>query len=227
MKNIVFALFLGAFLILSCKTDKKGDTPATTTEESTILQKIADANGYEHWKNVNEIKFTFNVDRPDGHFDRTWIWKPKTKEVTAITKTDTLTYNRTDMDSVAIKTDAGFINDKYWMLAPFNLVWDQKNFKYDYTDEFETLISGKKMHKLTIVYSDKGGYTPGDAYDFFFGDDYIIREWIYRKGNRISPSMFTTWEDYVDENGIKIATMHKDDKGDFKLSFTDIELKTE
>lgn len=226
MKNIVFSLFLGAFLILSCKTDKKKETPTNIAEESTILQKIADANGFEHWKNVSEIKFTFNVDRPDGHFDRTWIWKPKTKEVTAITKTDTLTYNRSDMDSTAIKTDAGFINDKYWMLAPFNLVWDQQNFKYDYTDEFETLISGKKMHKLTIVYSDKGGYTPGDAYDFFFGDDYIIREWIYRKGNRISPSMFTTWEDYVDENGIKIATMHKDAAGDFKLSFTGIEVKT-
>lgn len=227
MKNIIPSLFLVALLILSCKTDKKKETPATPIEETTILQKIAEANGYKHWKNVSEIKFTFNVDRPDGHFDRTWIWRPKTKGITAITGMDTLTYNRSDMDSIAIKTDTGFINDKYWLLAPFNLIWDQKNFKYDYMDESEAPLSGKKMHKLTIVYNDEGGYTPGDAYDFFFGDDYIIKEWNYRKGNRVSPSLSTTWEDYINKSGIKIATVHKDAPGDFKLSFTDIEVKLE
>lgn len=227
MKNIIPSLFLGVFLILSCKTDKKKETLATTTEEITIPQKIAKAHGYEHWKNVSEIKFTFNVDRPDGHFDRTWIWRPKTKEITAITKMDTLTYNRSDMDSIAVKTDTGFINDKYWLLAPFNLIWDQQNFKYDYIEESEAPLSGKKMHKLTIVYNNEGGYTPGDAYDFFFGDDYILKEWIYRKGNRESPSLSTTWEDYADKGGIEIATSHKDVSGDFKLSFTDIEVKFE
>jgi hypothetical protein len=83
------------------------------------------------------------------------------------------------------------------------------------------------MHKLTIVYNNEGGYTPGDAYDFFFGDDYILKEWIYRKGNRESPSLSTTWEDYEDKGGIEIATAHKDASGDFKLSFTDIEVKFE
>ena len=48
------------------------------------------------------------------------------------------------------------------------------------------------MQKLTIVYGDEGGYTPGDAYDFYFGDDHIIKEWVFRKGNATEPSTMTT-----------------------------------
>ena len=42
-------------------------------------------------------------------------------------------------------------------------------------------LVGENMQKLTIVYANEGGYTPGDAYDFYFGDDFVIREWVFRK----------------------------------------------
>jgi hypothetical protein len=195
-------------------------------QENDILEKIANANGFANWKNVKELKFTFNVDRGTSHSERTWIWKPGKNDITAISATDTLTYNWSKMDSTANKTNAGFINDKYWFLAPYQLMWDKANFTPEYTAKSTAPISKKPMHKLTIVYGNKGGYTPGDAYDFYFGDDYMIKEWVYRKSNQPQPSVITTWEDYIDKGGLKLAQMHKNEDGSFKLHFTNIEVKT-
>ncbi|WP_368662417.1 hypothetical protein [Zobellia laminariae] len=66
----------------------------------------------------------------------------------------------------------------------------------------------------------------GDAYDFYFGDDYLIKEWVFRKGNQVEPSMSTTWEDYTDVGGLKVAKIHQNEDGSFKLYFTNLEVKT-
>ena len=193
--------------------------PVTTTAEV-----IAYKNGIDNWKNVSEIAFTFNVDRGEKHFDRSWIWHPKTDDVTRITNTDTLHYNRREMDSIARKADQGFINDKYWLLAPFNLVWD-KNVTFSEIKKAIAPISKDTLNQLTVVYGDQGGYTPGDAYDFFYAKDFIIKEWVFREGNDSLPSMTTTWENYERFNGILISKMHADSTRNFKLHFTNISVK--
>lgn len=218
-------LLLLVLVVMGCKMEKKPDQPLVATEP-TILEKIANANGMANWKNVDGLQFTFNVDRDTTHFERTWIWKPKTNDIVAISKGDTLSYNWSKMDSVAYKTNGGFINDKYWLLAPFNLVWDQDNFTHTYTKQEIAPISNNTMDKLTIVYGSDGGYTPGDAYDFYFGEDYLVKEWVFRKGNQPEPSLITTWEDYVEMGGLKIAKMHKNNEG-FTLYFSDIKVSSE
>ena len=223
IKSLLYFLLFA--LPFSCKTDKK--TAVTAVEvELTVLEKIANANGIGNWKNVDELQFTFNVDRDTSHFERTWIWKPKTNDIMAISKSDTLSYNWSKMDSVAYKTNGGFINDKYWLLAPFNLVWDKDNFTHSYTEQEIAPISKKAMDKLTIVYGSEGGYTPGDAYDFYYGEDYLVKEWVFRKGNQAEPSLITTWEDYVEIGGLKIAKMHKNNEG-FTLYFSDIKVSAD
>ncbi len=194
------------------------------TQEETILQKVANANGYQNWKNVEEIKFTFNVDRDTTHFERDWTWKPKTNDITASSDKGTISYNWADMDSVAYETNGGFINDKFWLLAPYQLVWDADNVTHTHSKEAEAPMSKKSMQKLTIVYGNEGGYTPGDAYDFYFGDDLIIQEWVFRKSNQVEPSMITSFEDYKMIKGLNIATMHKMAEGSFKLYFTGVEV---
>ncbi|ADV49588.1 hypothetical protein Celal_2296 [Cellulophaga algicola DSM 14237] len=222
-KSIGIAAVL-LLLLVSCKTDKKEILPTPPQPELTLLEKIAQANGYEEWKNVNELKFTFNVDKDSTHFERTWTWKPKINEVSSITADTTITYLRKNLDSTLTKTDASFINDKYWLLAPFQLVWDAKSFEFTHTVESEAPISKKPMQKLTIVYKNEGGYTPGDAYDFYFGANFILQEWVFRKENQEEPSMTTTWEDYETINGIKFAKSHKMEGQNFNLNFTGIQI---
>ena len=218
MNKIHLMLILGVILF-SCKQEKK-----TAVEEAPVVipvpERIAMAHGYEHWKNVNEIAFTFNVDRDTVHFERSWIWNVRDQEVTRIMAGDTLRYRRAAVDSTLTQVDAGFINDKYWLLAPFNLMWDRDNYQYEHQNEAISPISGEACQKLTIVYGNAGGYTPGDAYDFYFSDDHIIREWVFRKGNQPEASSVTTWEDYMDAKGLMISKMHKGKDGTFSISFT-------
>jgi len=194
-------------------------------QEETILQKVADANGFQNWKHVEEIKFTFNVDRDTTHFERDWTWKPKTNDIIATSAEGTISYNWADMDSIAYKTNGGFINDKFWLLAPYQLVWDADNLNHTHTKEAEAPMSKKSMQKLTIVYGNEGGYTPGDAYDFYFSDDLIVQEWVFRKSNQAEPSMITSFEDYKMIEGLNLATMHKMTEGNFKLYFTGVAVK--
>ena len=212
-------------MVTACKTDQnKAKDEAPEVKELTIPEKIAYANGFEKWKEVSSIKFTFNVDREAEHFERTWLWNTDSNMVTMTTRQDTITYNRKAVDSSMTATDGGFVNDKFWLLAPYQLVWDQQNFTFEHTENVEAPISKKPMHKLTTVYANDGGYTPGDAYDYYFEDDFIIKEWVYRKANQPEPNMATTWEDYKDLKGLHISMMHKRADADFSLYFTGVEV---
>lgn len=228
MKYLSIVALFSFILVFSCKTEPKASTTKTEPEaEKSIPEKIADAHGYENWKSVSEITFTFNVDRDSTHFERSWVWKPKMDEVTSISGVDTLTYNRKSMDSIAHKTNGGFINDRYWLMAPFNLMWDANNYTFEHSEQVNAPISGDTMQKLTIVYSDDGGYTPGDAYDFYFKDDFILREWAYRKSNQPEPNLVSTWEDYANVGGLEIAQVHKRPDSNFQLYFTGLSVSKE
>lgn len=207
---------------MSCKQNKKAQPEI---KSQTIAEKIAVAHGFENWKHVSKIGFTFNVDRDTSHFERSWTWHPKTGDVTLISGNDTISYNRKSIDSTSLNADESFINDKYWLLAPFQLVWDKGTTISGVVKE-EAPISKTVINKITLTYPDNGGgYTPGDAYDFYFGDDYFVKEWIYRKGNSKEPSMITSWENYENFNGLKIAKDHKKPEGNWKLHFTNVKVE--
>ena len=227
MKQL-FILLVILVTINSCKEDNKERQPISvstsiTTNELSIAEKIANAHGYEQWKNVDQLTFRFNVDRDGTVSGRSWIWKPKTDDVTLITTQDTLNYNRKSIDSTALNADRGFINDKFWLLIPFQLAWDDGTSISEPSKEAAP-ISNNEMNKITLSYGNEGGYTPGDAYDIFYNDDFLIQEWVFRKGNSKEASMTTTFENYVDINGIKFAQDHKTAEGDFNLFFSELKV---
>ncbi|MGB5238952.1 MAG: hypothetical protein WBM43_03195 [Flavobacteriaceae bacterium] len=222
MKKFLFPI-VAILIFFSCKTEKN-KAQEKEKEPISILDKIALAHGYDKWKNVSELDFTFNVDRDTSHMERTWRWKVSTGEVVNFSQKDTIRYLRTAVDSISLRADAGFTNDRYWLLAPFNLVWDRDNFSYSHEAEASAPISKEPMQKLTIVYGNEGGYTPGDAYDFYYADDYLIREWVFRKSNQPEASLTTTWEEYQNVGGLKLATSHKVEDNSWRLYFSDIEV---
>ncbi|GAA3610128.1 hypothetical protein Q4Q39_16725 [Flavivirga amylovorans] len=223
MKKFILIALIISVSVSSCKQKQE---KAIETKPLTIAEKIANAHGFENWKHVTSINFTFNVDKDSIHFERTWIWKPKTNDVIATSKNDTISYNRTKIDSTLTKTDSGFINDKFWLLVPFQLVWDEGLNISVPTKEISP-ISKTEINKITLTYSNKGGYTPGDAYDIYYGDDFLIKEWIFREGNSNEPSMITTFENYQDYNGIKIALDHKKADANWNLNFTNIKIEVD
>lgn len=228
-----FVLFLVLTSFIACKNpsqtsdetqDKVESESISELQSLSTAETIAYKSGFELWDSVEELQFTFNVDRGEKHFERSFIWYPKTKDVIYMNQTDTISYNRNNLDSLSILADKAFINDKYWLLAPFQLLWDRDLQFTEMADEIAP-ISKDTLDKLTVVYPKTGGYTPGDAYDFYYDDEFIVREWAFRESNDSLPQMINTWEAYMDFNGLKLATIHRDSTANFKLYFTNIQVK--
>ena len=214
-------------IFIACKSDhNKQNISDAEIKSLTIAQKIANEHGYNNWGKVSRIDFVFNVDRDTIHFERSWQWEPKANTVVMISEDDTIAYNRTQIDSTNINADKAFINDKYWLLAPFNLVWDKDVTLSDPVKDISP-IGKKQLNKITLTYSNLGGYTPGDAYDFYYDDNFLIKEWIFRRANTNEPTLITTWEDYKVYNGIKIAMSHNRLETDGKLYFSNVKVTLE
>lgn len=221
MKKIFFLSLLMIFT--SCKQNEEKKEPV---KELTIAEKIANAHGYEKWNQVKTFEFTFGGKIEDSSSGRSWVWNPKTNDIALTTNGVTTEYNRNNMDSITLKADRGFINDKFWALIPFQLIWDEGTTISE-PEKATSPINQKDLNKIIITYSNEGGYTPGDAYDIYFDDDYIIREWSYRKGNTTEPSLSNTFENYSDYNGIKVAQDHKKAEGDWNLLVRNIKVELE
>lgn len=227
MKNLLY-LFLIALTFNSCKQDtKQNDVPSETkTEKLSVAQKIANAHGFEKWDKVTSLEFRFGGSQDNPNSGRFWKWQPKTNAILLKQDTITFQYNRNQMDSVAIQKDKAFINDKFWALIPFQLVWD-KGLTFSEVKKAISPIKNEELNQLTITYSNEGGYTPGDAYDIFFNDSYIIKEWNFRKGNAPEASLSNTFETYNNYGGIQIAKDHKKATGDWNLLLRDIKIEFE
>ena len=224
------SLYLGLICLLlvsACKSEKSKIPITEETKELTIAEKIANAHGYENWKNVSAVKFTFKVDRDTiKGKGRSWIWHPKQDHIKMTAGETTVEYARSQMDSTHISTDRKFINYKFWFFIPFQLVWDT-SATISESKKAESPIGKEQLELITILYPNEGGYTPGDAYDIYYDKDYLIKEWTFREGNSVEPSMSTTFKNYKDFNGIKIAIDHKRDNGNWNLNFADVSITLE
>ncbi len=217
--KLVFAIALLFFV--SCQNNEKSTENVNIVK--TDAEKIADANGIENWNQVERIAFTFNVDRDSGHSERKWIWEPKTNSVVLMRAGDTTSYNRNQLDSITMRTDRGFINDKFWLLFPFQLVWDEGTTISE-TVKTKSPVKGEELNKFTIRYGLDVGYTPGDAYDVYFDDSYFIKEWGYIPASSDEPRLVNTFENYQEIEGIWFATEHKRSTDSWNLNFTGIRI---
>jgi hypothetical protein len=234
-------LILFSILILGCKNDTnsaadKQKVEGENTKELTVANKIANAHGFKHWNNVKEIEFAFSVDREEpGRTKRHWKWQPKTQDVTMTLMVDSIlngermyvatesqTYNRTAITTDIEKIDRRFINDKFWLFIPFQLVWDEGTTISEPIRVQSPLLK-KELNMIKVLYS-KGGYTPGDAYDIYYNDNYLIQEWGFRRANAPEPSIQCTFENYQDFNGIKLALFHKKPNDAWNLKFTGVKV---
>ena len=228
--NYKFLTLILGLTIFGCKSnesEKTVDNKISEVETLTIAEKIAKAHGYDNWDDVTRVEFTFKVDRNNqSGSGRHWSWEPKSNNVIFTVQEDSIiSYNRHKVDSSRIDLDRAFINDKFWLLVPFQLVWDDGITISEPITAIAPL-SKEELNKITLLYSNEGGYTPGDAYDIYYDNDFMIREWVFRQGNSEKASLTNTFEDYKDFNGIKIATEHKKDNGNWNLRLDDINVIT-
>src|SRR6187402_414401 len=142
------------------------------------------------------------------HMERHWKWLPEENRVVFFDKGDSVAFKRMDTSTAELKKlNAQFTNDEYWLLFPLHLKWD-KGYKLTGGDTTSGVITPTPYRKYTVQYNDKDGFTPGDMYELLVDEKSIVREWAFHKGGSKEPSLITSWENYQDFNGIKIARDH-------------------
>jgi hypothetical protein len=200
--------------------------PVVDTEEAKkleFIEQLGNEYGIDKFDKSNTWHYTFNVEKGDVEVARNWTWHPATGEVRLIEKGDTAKFNHFNVAEDMKKIDHKFINDKYWLFFPFQLVWDS-GYTFELMEIANSPISKIKLKKLTIAYNNKDGYTPGDAYDLYINEKMEIREWTFRKGGQTAPSLTTTWEGYKSIDGMKLATDHYSEDSLLRIWFTGVKI---
>ncbi|UZD22067.1 hypothetical protein PBT90_01165 [Algoriphagus halophytocola] len=212
MKSLSLIILL-ASLLIACQP--KESTP------DTLPMKVAMAYGFDQFDKVNSIAYTWNVQVDSARVvTRDWKWNIKDRTVYYATPDTSYTYSLDTPKEEMPDADKGFINDKYWLMYPFQLAWDS-GYEYETEENVPSPISGEPSTKLTIVYNSEDGYTPGDAYDLYLDENNMILEWVFRRGNGAEGRPFT-WDNVEQFGPIKMATTHENASGQKFIWFTNI-----
>jgi hypothetical protein len=194
-----------------------------------LRHSVADYYGFANFDEVAALRFTWNVQRSDMRTSRSWVWEPKTDRVTftpAAPGEGPTTYERT-ADPAALpealrKIDAGFINDQYWLLFPFHLVWDKMATVTRQPGQKPLPIGQGEASEILVKYPSTGGYTPGDEYELFVDPNGRILQWIYRRSGAPQPTLTAAWEDYQRIGPLNLSLNRPGPTADFRVWFTDV-----
>lgn len=204
-------------------------------KHSSVAEPVAKTFGVDSWGQIEGIRYTFNIDIPVLKLARTWEWNPKTDTVTyqgkdKDGKPTKVTYQRSQLSSQsdAVKdVDAGFINDNYWFLLPFHVYWDSSANVQDKGTQALPQGSGSAQ-LISVKYPSDVGYTPGDTWDLYIGQDNRIVQMAYHRGGPKKPSLvIASWEGYMKAGPLLVSREHRGtaDGGPLHLFFSDVAVK--
>src|SRR5262244_1120246 len=98
-----------------------------------IAEQIAKTYGLDSFGQIEAIRYTFNLQVPGANVSRSWVWQPKTDQVSYEGKDKDgkpvkVTYVRSQLNgepaNVQDDIDPAFINDQYNLLFPLHVYWD-------------------------------------------------------------------------------------------------------
>ena len=226
--SIVGVSFVGGLLAAA---------PASAQERPAISGQIARTYGLDSFDQIEGIRYTFTADLGAFKLHRAWVWEPKTGRVSYDGKDKAgnpvkLTYVRSQLSSqpavVKDEIDPAFQNDQYWLLFPLHLSWDGSAKVEDRGKHKLPLGKGSARQVVVTYPAEVGGYTPGDTWELFVGDDNRVREFIYRRGGSVKPSVvIASWTDYKKAGPLLISLDHRGtaDGKPVRIFFSDVSVK--
>jgi hypothetical protein len=221
-------LFLGVLLLA-------GTSRAQT--RPPIAEQLAKTYGLDSFGQIQAIRYTFNVQFPGVNVSRSWVWEPKTGQVSYEGKDKEgkplkVTYMRSQLSSqsdvVKNEVDPNFNNDQYWLIFPFHVYWDSSADVQDLGIQKLPLGKGSARRVVVKYPAEAGGYTPGDTWELFIGSDGRVEQFIYRRGGPKKPSVvIATWTGYKKAGPLLISTEHRGtaDGGPLHLFFSNVAVK--
>ena len=210
--------------------------PSWAQTRPRIAQQIAQTYGLDGFNKIEAIRYTFNAELPGVNLSRSWVWQPKSGQVSYEGKDKEgkpvkVSYVRSQLDSepanVREEIDPAFLNDEYNLLFPLHVYWDTDSDVQDMG--IQKLPIGKGSAKRVVVkYPAEGGYTPGDTWELFVSSDNRVEEFVYRRGGPKKPSLvMATWAGYKKAGPLLISSDRRgtaDDKP-VRIFFSDVSVK--
>ena len=201
-----------------------------------IAEQIAKTYGLDSFEKIEAIRYTFNAQFPGVNVSRSWVWQPKTGQVSYEGKDKDgkpvkVTYVQSQLngepDNVKDEIDPAFLNDQYNLLFPLHVYWDSSADVQDMG--MQKLPLGKGLAKRVVVkYPSEGGYTPGDTWELYVGSDDRVEEFVYHRGGPKKPSVvIATWTGYKKAGPLLISTARRGtaDGKPLRVFFSDVSVR--
>ena len=209
--------------------------PSGAQQRPPIIEKLAKTYGLDSFGQIDAIRYTFKAEAPGVDLSRSWIWEPKTDQVTYEGKDKSgkpvkVTYLRSQVGSQSAEVkgdiDPGFLNDNYWLILPFHFAWDTNATVEDAGMQKLPLGTGS-AEKVAVKYTSDGGYSPGDTWDLYVGTDGRIQEIAYHGGGPAKFEVVATWTDYKKAGPLLFSLDHRGThNGDpLRVSFSNVAVK--
>ena len=221
-------LFLGVLLLAGC---------SRAPTRSPIAEQLAKTYGLDSFGQIEAIRYTFNVQFPGVNVARSWVWQPKTGQVSYEGKDKDgklvkATYVRSQLKrqpaNVKDEIEPAFVNDQYWLVFPFHAYWDSSADVQDLGVQKLPLGKGSARRVAVKYPPEAGGYAPGDTWELFVGSDGRVEEFIYHPGGPVKPSVvIATWAGYKKAGPLLISTDHSGtaDGKPMRLFFSNVSVK--
>jgi hypothetical protein len=200
-----------------------------------IAEQMAKTHGLDAFGQIEAIRYTFSAQFPGVNVSRSWVWQPKTDQVSYEGKEKDgkpvqVTYVRSQLNgepaNVKDDIDPAFVNDQYNLLFPFHVVWDSANVE---DTGMHKLPLGKGSAKRVVVkYPSGGGYSPGDTWELYVGSDDRVKAFIFHRGGPQKPRVaIATWTGYTKAGPLLISTVRRGtaDGKPLRVVFSNVSVK--
>jgi hypothetical protein len=201
-----------------------------------IAEQIAKTYGLDSFDKIEAIRYTFNAQLPGVNVSRSWVWQPKTGQISYEGKDKDgkpvkVSYVQSQLngepDNVKDVIDPAFLNDEYNLLFPLHVYWDSSADVQDMGVQKLPLGDGSAK-RVVVKYPSEGGYTPGDTWELYIGGDGRVEEFAYHRGGATKPSeVVATWAGYKKVGPLLISTDRRGtaDGKPVQVSFSDVSVK--
>jgi hypothetical protein len=180
-----------------------------------IAEQIAKTYGLDEFGQIEAIRYTFNLQLPGVDISRSWVWEPKTEQVSYEGKDKDgkpvkVTYVRSKLGdepaNVRDDIEPAFVNDEYNLLFPMHVYWDSSADVEEMGVQKLPLGNGSAK-RVAVKYPSEGGYTPGDTWELYVGSDNRVEEFVYHRGGATKPSVVVaSWGGYKKAGPLLIST---------------------
>jgi len=217
--------------LAACDAANHPQTPARAPakELPELARRMGRAMGLDAWRGLERLGFTWK-HLPSGRI-RSYEWRPRKRTVMVRTGTIQEGQVSQEVPSGPLPSDASdserrlhqaWVNDSYWVLFAL-LIFDDGSHLADLGEANVPGFSGLgSTRALEVRYPADEGYTGGDRYVLYIGEDDLPVAWAFHRGGSDKPTLVTTRGPRRRANGISFPVRFEKADGTILIAVADV-----